>query len=387
MEKTQKLYFGPQQGLLAALALLYLIVLIATPGDYALSLALPLVLGCLGFFLVDRLGKSPRDLSDIITALTVLGCIYSLFLLLLLLPGLNLPGSQEPYWRAALYLDGDTRGIVFVILLLFNHLTWSFNIKNYWWLVRAPMSFIFLLAIIILSSFRTWLLLPPALFLFLLLTPTPRRARVVISFIPSLLAAFFITPVLGMATSRGQLLDSIIWVMGGVVLSIVGSFFVSLIDKTSPYQKAFFFVVFFAFFILFTSVYFYALLAFSTPAGDTAPNLIRIVPRSILDYFDGPGGREAVPGLEGPRLWAAWLLGLPWLLFLKDRYREYKGEKDPQHITFSTGLMTSGILILLHSVYAPALLVGWPALFSWSLLGAKLHPPPDSLAASVKKAS
>lgn len=378
MESPRKFPFEIQFSVFAGAALVYLVTLFVTPGENTFLLALPLLCGFPLYFLVDRLGKSPRLLSEIITVMTVAGSIYTLFLLLRLLPVPDLPRLAEPYWRAALYLDGDTRGILFIILLLFNHLTWSFNIKNRLWLVRAPMSFLFFLAIIILSSLRTWLLLPPALLLFLLLVPSPRRIRVIISFVPSLLAAFFITPVLGMASSRGQLLDSASWIIGGMVLSIVGSVFVSLINRTSPYQKAFFFVVFFAFFILFTSVYFYALLAFSTPPGEASPDLIRIVPKSIVSYFQDTGIREGIPGLSGARFWAAWLLGLPWIIFLKERFQEYKMEKEPQHMTFSAGLLISGGLLLLHATYAPALLVGWPALFSWALLGTKLHPPHEA---------
>ncbi len=385
MENMSKSRMQPQHSLLGGAGLVYLAALIFTPGGNTFLLVLPLLLGLTGYFLVDRLGRSPRDLSDIITVMTVAGSIYTLFFFLLLLPERNLPGFADPYFRAALYLDGDTRGILLVVLLLFNHLTWSFNIKNYFWLVRAPMSFLFLLAILMLSSFRTWILLPPALLFFLLMTPPPRRIRVIISFIPSVLAAFFITPVLGMAAGRGQLLDCIIWVMTGMVLTIVGSFFIGLINRTSPYQKAFFFVVFFAFFILFTSVYFYALLAFSTPAGEASPSLIRIVPQPILTYFQAPEARLGIPGLQGLRLWASWLLGLPWVLFLRDRLLEYRSEKDAQHMTFSAGLLASGALIFLHTTYAPALLVGWPALLSWPLLGAKLHPPPEALLAPAGK--
>lgn len=372
-------------GIFFGAALIFLVVLMAGGGGQSWPLALPLLCGGALYTLVSRRGSTPRALSDIITALTVAGAVYTLFLFLLLLPTAALPGLTDPRLRGILYLFGDARGVFFMVLLLFNHLTWSFNIKNYLWILRAPMSFVFILGILMLTSFQSWLLFPPVIIVFLLLIPSPRRVRVIISFVPSLLAALFIMPILGMAVGRGQLMESIIWIMGGAVLSIVGSVFISIINNTSPYQKAFFFVIFFAFFILFSSVYFYGLLAFSVPPGATSPNILRIVPPSILDYFQGEKEAGVLPGLMGVARWASLLLALPWLYFLKERYKEYKEEVDPQHQTFSAGLLTAGALVLAHVAYAPSLFIGWPALFTWSLLGTRLHPPPAPIAASQGK--
>ena len=368
-------------GILFGAALIYFLTLMVG-GFGAWPLVLPLLCGLALYYIVSRLGSTPRTLSEIITALTAAGVLYTLFLFLLILPEASLPGFADPRIRGTLYLFGYARGVFFMVLLIFNHLTWSFNIKNYLWILRAPMSFVLILAILMLTSFQTWLLLPPVIIVFLLLVPSPRRVRVVISFVPSLLAAIFIMPILGMTVGRGQLMESIIWIMAGAVLSIVGSVFISIINKTSPYQKAFFFVIFFAFFILFSSVYFYGLLAFSIPEGETAPNILRIVPQSILDYSDGEKETDAVSDLMGVARWASLLLALPWIWFLKKRYKEYKEEAEPQHKTFSAGLLTAGALVLAHAAYAPSLLIGWPALFSWGLLGTRLHPPPEPLPSS-----
>jgi hypothetical protein len=383
MKAIQVQKLATLDGILIGAALIYLVTLLVGGSAPWWPLALPLLCGGAFYYLVSRLGSTPRTLSDIITALTVAGVVYTLFLFLLLLPEASLPGYADPRIRGTLYLFGTARGVFFLILLLFNHLTWSFNVKNYLWILRAPLSFVLILGILMLTSFQTWLLFPPAIIIFLLLIPSPRRVRVVISFVPSLMAAIFIMPILGMTVGRGQLLESIIWVMAGAVLSIVGSIFISIINKTSPYQKAFFFVIFFAFFILFSSVYFYGLLAFSIPPGETSPNILRIVPQSILDYFNGEKETTAISGLPGVARWASLLLALPWFWFLKERYKEYKEETDPQHKTFSAGLLTAGALVLIHAAYAPALLIGWPALFSWGLLGTRLHPPPESLSAST----
>lgn len=365
-------------GIFIGAALIYLVTLMVG-GFASWPLALPLLVGMALYVLVSRLGSSPRALSDIITAFTAAGVVYTLFLFLLILPDASLPGFADPPIRSTLYLFGTARGVFFLVLLLFNHLTWSFNIKNYFWILRAPMSFVLILGVLMLTSLQAWLLFPPALIVFLLLIPSPRRARVVISFVPSLLAAIFIMPILGMTVGRGQLMESLIWIMAGAVLSIIGSVFISIINNTSPYQKAFFFVIFFAFFILFSSVYFYGLLAFSIPVGETSPNILRIVPQSVLDYFSGEKETGALPGLMGMARWASLLLALPWLWFLKERYEEYKGETDPQHKTFSAGLLAAGALVLTHAAFAPSLLIGWPALFSWGLLGTRLHPPPESV--------
>lgn len=348
-------------------AFLYLLARLTSEPSYLPLAILPILLGLAFFFYLSRRPKSEENFNKTLNALVLVGALYAVFLLFSLKLG-TYPFFNSPIWDKKIFLFGNARGVFFLTILLLNHLAW---LKSHWTFRadagRGFISFFLFLSLITIASVYSWLLFPPFLLLYLLLLPSKQRGRTLITFLPPLLAALFITPGFVLALEARDIVFALLWLGLGGSLTMVGYILASKINALSANQKTFFFVVCLASFILLSSVFFYGFML-QTSSPEEGGETIIVLPEA-LQQLPIDSVPERVTLREG--VLASVVVTILFFAFIKKKIIKLRETKASQK-AIPAGLIVISLLLAVHIILAPSLIIGAPAPIIWGILSLDL---------------